>query len=156
MSCLFYRPSAMPTPLAWLPAGRGCAGAGQAGVPLTLAELEGAFTPRTAAVCYFVFHGAALCPPLDSILAAAHARDIPVFVDAAAQLPPAENLWRFTEMGADLVIFAAARDWPGPQDSGLVVGKRLWTQRLLALAPPTRASAGTEGDPESLRGCTRR
>ena len=68
-----------------------------------------------------MFHGAALCPPLESILAAAHARDIPVFVDAAAQLPPAENLWRFTEMGADLVIFSGGKGLAGPQDSGLVV-----------------------------------
>lgn len=127
--------------------------AGQAGVPLTLAELEGAFTPRTAAVCYFVFHGAALCPPLESILAAAHARDIPVFVDAAAQLPPAENLWRFTEMGADLVIFSGGKGLAGPQDSGLVVGKRLWTQRLLALgAPHEGLCRGSKVTRETLAG----
>ncbi len=104
-------------------------------------------------MCYFVFHGAALCPPLESILAAAHARDIPVFVDAAAQLPPAENLWRFTEMGADLVIFSGGKGLAGPQDSGLVVGKRLWTQRLLALgAPHEGLCRGSKVTRETLAG----
>ncbi len=103
---------------------------------LTLDELNRTFTPRTAAVYYFVYHGAACCPPLEDILAAAHAQSIPVFVDAAAQLPPAENLWRLTEMGADLVIFSGGKGLAGPQDSGLVVGKKLWVQRLLALGAP--------------------
>ena len=44
-------------------------------------------------------------------------------VDAAAQLPPTENLWRFTwELGADLAIFSGGKDFHGPQASGLMVG----------------------------------
>jgi D-glucosaminate-6-phosphate ammonia-lyase len=49
---------------------------------------------------------------------------VPVLVDAAAQLPPVENLWRFTQMGADLAIFSGGKGLCGPQSSGLVLGRR--------------------------------
>ncbi|MGH2410292.1 MAG: aminotransferase class V-fold PLP-dependent enzyme, partial [Chloroflexota bacterium] len=60
-------------------------------------ELAQALTLPTAAVLYVV--GGWIPPgalPLESVLAIAHERGIPVIVDAAAQLPPKENLWRFT------------------------------------------------------------
>jgi L-seryl-tRNA(Ser) seleniumtransferase len=48
---------------------------------------------------------------------------VPVVVDAAAQLPPRDNLWRLTQMGADLVVFSGGKGLRGPQASGLVVGR---------------------------------
>lgn len=53
--------------------------------------------------------------------------NIPVIVDAAAQLPPVENLRRFVERGADLVVFSGGKDLEGPASSGLIVG----THRLI-------------------------
>jgi L-seryl-tRNA(Ser) seleniumtransferase len=47
-----------------------------------------------------------------------------VIVDAAAQLPPVSDLWRYTEMGADLAIFSGGKDLRGPQSSGLILGRR--------------------------------
>jgi L-seryl-tRNA(Ser) seleniumtransferase len=45
-------------------------------------------------------------------------------VDAAAQLPPASNLWRFTAgEGADLVAFSGGKALKGPQASGLLLGR---------------------------------
>src|SRR5699024_9522508 len=50
--------------------------------------------------------------------------EVPVIVDAAAQLPPVENLWRFTgEGGGDVALFSGGKDLCGPQASGLVVGR---------------------------------
>lgn len=87
-------------------------------------ELEGAITPRTAMV--FFAAGVHLAPgalPLEEVVAIAHEHGIPVVVDAAAQLPPTENLWRFTrELGADLAIFSGGKDFHGPQASGMMVG----------------------------------
>jgi L-seryl-tRNA(Ser) seleniumtransferase len=61
--------------------------------------------------------------PLDETVEIAHAHGVPVVVDAAAQLPPTENLWRFTrDLGADLAIFSGGKDLRGPQASGLLVG----------------------------------
>jgi L-seryl-tRNA(Ser) seleniumtransferase len=89
------------------------------------AELEAAITERTAAVLYVAGeHMAAGALPLPEVIEIAHARGVPVIVDAAAQLPPASNLWYFTrELGADLVIFSGGKDLRGPQASGLIVGR---------------------------------
>jgi D-glucosaminate-6-phosphate ammonia-lyase len=54
----------------------------------------------------------------------AHAAGVPVLVDAAAQLPPARNLRRFIEEGADLVAFSGGKAIGGPQGSGILCGKR--------------------------------
>jgi uncharacterized pyridoxal phosphate-dependent enzyme len=87
-------------------------------------ELEAAITPRTAMV--FSVAGEHLTKgslALSETVEIAHSRGVPVVVDAAAQLPPTDNLWRFTrEFGADLVIFSGGKDLRGPQASGLIVG----------------------------------
>jgi L-seryl-tRNA(Ser) seleniumtransferase len=87
-------------------------------------ELEAALNERTAAVFFFAGgHLSAGALPLETVIALAHARDIPVVVDAAAQLPPRDNLWRLTQMGADLVVFSGGKGLRGPQASGLIVGR---------------------------------
>ena len=87
-------------------------------------ELEAAITPRTAMVFYSAgVHLASGALPLAETVEIAHTHGIPVVVDAAAQLPPTENLWRFTrELGADLAVFSGGKDFRGPQASGLLVG----------------------------------
>ncbi len=88
-------------------------------------DLEEALSDKTAAI--FWFHGILTTPhdlPLPEVISIAHAHDIPVIVDAAAQLPPASNLWNFTQMGADLAIFSGGKDLCGPQSSGLIIGRR--------------------------------
>lgn len=86
-------------------------------------DLEGSINPRTAAVFFFEnlsFRRAQM--PLDRVIAIAHAHGVPVVVDAAAQLPPRSNLWKFTGMGADIAIFSGGKTLCGPQDSGIMVG----------------------------------
>lgn len=89
-------------------------------------ELEAAITPRTACVLYFAgVHYAAGALPLEEVIAIAHARGVPVLVDAAAQIPPVSNLWHFTrDLGADIAIFSGGKGLRGPQSSGLVLGRR--------------------------------
>jgi len=88
-------------------------------------DLERALSPRTACVFYFVgSYFRKGVPELEPVLAIAHAKGIPVVVDAAAQLPPVENLWRFTAAGADLVIFSGGKGICGPQPTGLILGRR--------------------------------
>jgi L-seryl-tRNA(Ser) seleniumtransferase len=87
-------------------------------------ELEAAITPRTAMVFFSAgVHLASGALTLAETVEIAHGRGIPVVVDAAAQLPPTENLWRFTrEFGADVAVFSGGKDFRGPQASGLLVG----------------------------------
>ena len=88
-------------------------------------ELEAALTPRTACVVYFAgAHFAQGALPLEQVVAVAHARGVPVIVDAAAQIPPIANLWRFTrDLGADVAIFSGGKGLRGPQSAGLVLGR---------------------------------
>jgi len=49
---------------------------------------------------------------------------IPTMIDAAADVPPVENLFRFTAMGFDLVAISGGKGIRGPQSSGLLLGRR--------------------------------
>lgn len=92
-------------------------------------ELEGAINDRTAAIFYFassLYAKSSL--PLEKTIKIAKQRGIPVVVDAAAQLPPRDNLWKFTNMGADMAIFSGGKTLCGPQSSGLIVGKKRWIE----------------------------
>ncbi len=62
--------------------------------------------------------------PLEQAVAMAHAADVPVIVDAASECPPVSTLTRFTEAGADLVIFSGGKSLQGPQSTGLVIGRK--------------------------------
>ena len=88
-------------------------------------ELDAAIGPQTACVVYFAGeHFARAAIPLPEVITIAHARGVPVLVDAAAQIPPIANLWRFTtELGADAAIFSGGKGLRGPQSSGLVLGR---------------------------------
>ncbi|MDQ6794479.1 MAG: aminotransferase class V-fold PLP-dependent enzyme [Chloroflexota bacterium] len=100
-------------------------------------QLQAALEPPTAAVLYVPKpHLAARVLPLDTVVRLAHARDVPVIVDAAAQLPPVENLWLFTGAGADLAIFSGGKGLSGPASTGLVVGRARYVDRLAANAAP--------------------
>ena len=89
--------------------------------------------------------------PLDAILKLAKDRNVPVIVDAAAQIPPSANLWAFTQMGADLVVFSGGKCLGGPQSSGLIVGKHRLVANSAAFIQRTglhgREEAGSDPPP---------
>lgn len=129
---------------------------GTADTAPTVEELEAAITPATAAVFYVIFFGRDASLPLETMVEVAHRHGVPVIVDAAAQNPPAENLWKFTGMGADLVIFSGGKTMRGPQDSGLIVGKRNGPTAAAAGVPPRMASAaGARPRANQSLGCTK-
>jgi D-glucosaminate-6-phosphate ammonia-lyase len=85
-------------------------------------EIADALSERTGAV-YWVA-GPKARPALEQVVEVAHAAGVPVLVDAAAQLPPADNLRRFIDAGADLVAFSGRKAIGGPQASGILCGRR--------------------------------
>ncbi len=106
----------------------------------TAEELIAAITDRTAAIVYFDTHYfAARGLPLAEVVRIAHERDVYVIVDGAAQLPPKENLWYYTqECGADLALFSGGKGLRGPQQGGLVVGKKALIDGFAMIAPPNQ------------------
>ena len=45
-------------------------------------------------------------------------------LEAAAQVPPVENLYRFIDIGVDLVCFSGGKGIRGPQTSGILCGRK--------------------------------
>jgi uncharacterized pyridoxal phosphate-dependent enzyme len=93
---------------------------------------------HTAAVLWFA--GTRLrgdTPPIEEIIAIAREANTPIIVDAAAQIPPASNLWHFTrDLGADIVIFSGGKGLRGPQATGLVMGRMPLIEAVAANASP--------------------
>ncbi len=100
-------------------------------------DLESAITEKTAAIFYFANPSRAhLWVPYEKAIEIAKRHGVPLIVDAAAQLPPPENLWRFTQLGADLALFSGGKGLCGPQSSGLIVGKKSLIEAIAFNGPP--------------------
>ena len=102
-----------------------------------LDSLRAAINERTA--CIFWFAGTMNTPediPLPQLIKVAAAQDIPVIVDAAAQLPPVDNLWRYTQLGAALALFSGGKDLRGPQPTGLMLGRSELIERIRPISSP--------------------
>jgi D-glucosaminate-6-phosphate ammonia-lyase len=86
-------------------------------------QIEEAITDKTVAVfCPILDTPGTL--PLKEVAEIAHAKGVPVIVDAAAELPPRSNLQKFIADGADLVAFSGGKAIGGPQSSGVLAGRR--------------------------------
>jgi hypothetical protein len=75
--------------------------------------------------------------PLEECVRIAHAHNVPVLVDAAAALPPTENLSDYTrKMGVDLVAFSGGKGLRGPQNAGLLMGNKSLIDKALMFQSP--------------------
>jgi len=79
---------------------------------------------------------------LMSTIRLARVHNIPVIVDAAAQLPPVSNLSYFTaKCGADIVLFSGGKALRGPQSTGLILGSSKIIEVAAKLAAPNQSIA---------------
>ncbi|HEY2931355.1 MAG TPA: aminotransferase class V-fold PLP-dependent enzyme [Acidobacteriota bacterium] len=67
---------------------------------------------------------------------------IPCLIDAAADLPPIENLRAFTRIGFDLAAFSGGKGLCGPQCSGLLIGKKQLIEAAFLNGSPHSDSVG--------------
>jgi len=86
-------------------------------------EYEAAFTGRTVMTHFFNAAEAGRIGREDWIRVA-HRHGVPCFNDAAADVPPIANLWNYTQMGFDLVTFSGGKGIRGPQNAGLLLGRK--------------------------------
>ncbi len=67
---------------------------------------------------------------------------IPTLNDAAADVPPVDNLWKYTRMGFDLVAFSGGKGIRGPQSAGLLLGRKDLITAARVNGPPNSDSVG--------------
>ena len=102
-------------------------------------QLEAAFTYKTAAVAYLQapFYSR-LALPLEQVCEIAHRHGVPVIVDAASMLPPRGNLSRYSQLGADMVIYSGGKGVRGPQGTGILCGKAELIEAASANSSPNQ------------------
>jgi Selenocysteine synthase [seryl-tRNASer selenium transferase] len=88
----------------------------------TMEQYENAFTEKTVMTNFFN----AVEAPIgrEDWVRIAHNHGVPCFNDAAADVPPISNLWKYTEIGFDLVAFSGGKGMRGPQCAGLLLGRK--------------------------------
>jgi L-seryl-tRNA(Ser) seleniumtransferase len=88
-------------------------------------ELENAIGEDTCCIAHTLSYN--VVPrgviPLESVIRIAGKRSLPVVVDAASMLPPVENLHKYTDKGADVVIFSGGKAIKAPNNTGIMLGK---------------------------------
>ncbi|MEK6781164.1 MAG: aminotransferase class V-fold PLP-dependent enzyme [Bacteroidota bacterium] len=108
----------------------------------TRKELEAAINEKTA-MMWFLNNSNPLGKIRDEeFVAIAKKYAIPTMNDCAADVPPVENLWKWTQMGFDLVCFSGGKGLRGPQSAGLLLGKKDLISAARKNAPPNGNTVG--------------
>jgi len=67
---------------------------------------------------------------------------IPTMIDMAADATPVTNLWKFNDMGFDLVCISGGKGLRGPQSAGILMGKKDLIAAARLNAPPRGGNIG--------------
>jgi len=101
------------------------------------AQMRAALNASTAAIAFVRSHHTLESPvTLEETVFIAHAAGLPVILDAAAEIPPKENLSKFVKMGVDLVAFSGGKNLRGPQCSGILMGRADLVKKAYANSSP--------------------
>ena len=108
----------------------------------TLKELEKAINKKTAMLWYLNAHSERSQISHEQFIEMGKKHGIPTMNDCAADVPPVENLWKYTKMGYDLVCFSGGKGIRGPQSAGLLLGKKKYIEAARISAPPNGDTVG--------------
>ncbi len=86
-------------------------------------EMEKAINDKTVMALFFNAAGKSSIAHADFV-AIAKKHNIPTLLDAAADVPPVENLFKYQKIGFDLVTFSGGKMIRGPQSAGLLFGRK--------------------------------
>jgi L-seryl-tRNA(Ser) seleniumtransferase len=108
----------------------------------TRKELEAAISDKTAMLWFLNANNFQGKIKDTEFVEIARKYKIPCMNDCAADVPPVENLWKYTQMGFDLVCFSGGKGLRGPQSAGLLLGKKELIQAAKKNAPPNGSTVG--------------
>ena len=86
-------------------------------------EMEKAFTENTVMALFFNAAGRSSISH-EQFVEIAKRHQVPSFIDAAADVPPVENLFKYQKIGFDLITFSGGKMIRGPQSAGLLYGRK--------------------------------
>lgn len=124
----------------------------------TREELAAAIGPNTAMIAALASTEKAAMKDLrimrpEEFVALGRKHGVPVLIDAAAEIPPAETLTRFTGMGFDLVAISGGKGLLGPQATGILAGRKdLIRAAALNHSPHTGVGRGMKVGKEEIVG----
>lgn len=108
----------------------------------TEADVEKAINEKTA-MMWFLNREAPLGKiNHESWLRLARKYQLPTMIDLAADVPPVENLWKYNEMGFDLVAISGGKAMCGPQSTGILMGRKELIAAARLNGPPNGGNIG--------------
>lgn len=108
----------------------------------TTADVEKAITSRTAMMWFLNYQAPDGKIQHEEWVALGKKHKIPTMIDMAADVPPVENLWKYNEMGFDLVCVSGGKAMKGPQSAGLLMGRKDLIEAARLSAPPRGGTIG--------------
>ena len=108
----------------------------------TQAEMESAINDQTAMLWFLNYGNPDGQIKYKEFIEIGKKYNIPTMNDCAADVPPVENLWKYTEMGFDLVCFSGGKGMRGPQSCGLLLGRKDLVAAARLSAPPRGDTVG--------------
>jgi D-glucosaminate-6-phosphate ammonia-lyase len=108
----------------------------------TREELEQAINEKTAMMLFYNAMNREGRIPDEEFAELGKKHAIPTFNDAAADVPPVDNFWKYTRMGFDLVAFSGGKGIRGPQSAGLLLGRKGLIEAARLNAPPNGNTVG--------------
>lgn len=120
----------------------------------TAKELEKAINKKTAMLWFLNANTEQGEIKWEEFIALGKKHGIPTFIDCAADVPPVENLYKFTKLGFDLVAFSGGKGIRGPQSAGLLLGRRKLIEAARLHTPPrgTTIARGMKVNKEEVLG----
>src|SRR5439155_1567859 len=108
----------------------------------TREDLQRAIGPQTAMMLFYNNNNKEGRIEDEEFAALGKQHGVATMNDAAADVPPVENLWKYTKMGFDLVAFSGGKGLRGPQSAGLLVGRKDLIAAARLNAPPNGNTVG--------------
>jgi L-seryl-tRNA(Ser) seleniumtransferase len=117
-------------------------------------QLERAITWHTAMMLFYNNNNSVGQIPDVEFVRLGKKYSVPTLNDAAADVPPVENFWKYTKMGFDLVAFSGGKGIRGPQSAGLLLGRKdlIEAARLNASPNGNAIGRGMKVNKEELLG----